>query len=487
LGFAPTRWWDYNAFHFRVGGAREWTINATKKKVILVEDDPAIRDALQLLLSGAGHDVEEFESGEALRESFEPADFCCAILDMNLPGMSGLDVQKLLKEKTRQIQVVFLTGHGEVPLAVEAMRAGALDFIEKPSTDRDILDVVERACQAYSQCYARRVTEVEAKQRIASLTGREQEVFERVALGRQNKEVARDLEISPRTVEIYRARVMDKLEADNLSELIRVAIAGGHYPGFITGKPVELGGSLGRTEATGYGVMYTVREAFKRMNTPIKGLRASMQGFGNVAQYAAKLFIEMGGIVVAVACWDNQELKAFTFRKAEGVDVDELLSMTDRFGTIDRTKAAAAGYEILDANAWIAQEVEVLVPAALENQVTAETAAKIQPTVQVLVEGANGPTTPEADAIIKEKGIFLIPDFLANAGGVTCSYFEQVQCNTNFFWPREEVLERLDHKMTQAFHAVADLSQEEDVYTRDAAYMIAIQRVATACHLRGWA
>ena len=264
-------------------------------------------------------------------------------------------------------------------------------------------------------------------------------------------------------------------------------MAGGHYPGFITGKPVELGGSLGRTEATGYGVMYTVREAFKRMNMPIKGLRASIQGFGNVAQFAAKLFIEMGGIVVAVACWDNDELKAFTFRKADGIDVDELLSMTDRFGTIDRKKAEAAGYEILDGDAWIGQDVELLVPAALENQVTAETAARISPSVKVLAEGANGPTTPEADAILKEKGIFLIPDFLANAGGVTCSYCEQVQCNANFFWPRDEVLDRLDHKMTQAFHAVADLAEEADEYMRDSAYMIAIQRVATACHLRGWA
>lgn len=185
---------------------------------------------MQLLLSGAGYDVEEFESGEALIESFEPKDLCCAILDINLPGMSGLEVQKLLKKKAHRLQVIFLTGHGEVPLAVEAMREGAIDFIEKPSTDRDILKVVERASKAYAQCHARRVTEVEAKQRIASLTRREREVFERVVVGKQNKEVARDLEISPRTVEIYRARVMDKLEADNLSELIRVAIAGGHYP-----------------------------------------------------------------------------------------------------------------------------------------------------------------------------------------------------------------------------------------------------------------
>jgi len=264
-------------------------------------------------------------------------------------------------------------------------------------------------------------------------------------------------------------------------------LSGGHYPGFITGKPVELGGSLGRTEATGYGVMYTVREAFKRMNIPIEGLKASVQGFGNVAQFAAKLFIEMGGIVVAVSCWDNDEHKAFTFRKEDGIDVEYLLSITDRFGTIDRAKASENGYEILDADEWIAQDVDLLVPAALENQITAQTAEKIQPRVKIIAEGANGPTTPEADAILKERGIFVIPDFLANAGGVTCSYFEQVQCNTNFFWPREEVLQRLDQKMTDAFHAVADLAEENGEYMRDAAYMIAIHRVATACRLRGWA
>jgi glutamate dehydrogenase len=264
-------------------------------------------------------------------------------------------------------------------------------------------------------------------------------------------------------------------------------LAGGHYPGFITGKPVEVGGSLGRTEATGYGVIFTVREALKRLGIRVEGVRASLQGFGNVSQYAAKLLIELGGKVIAVSCWDNDDHCAYTFRKVDGIDIDYLLSITDRFGTIDKEKAEASGYEVLEAEAWLEQEVEILIPAALENQITGDNAARIAASVKIIAEGANGPTTPDADEVIKSKGIFVIPDFLANAGGVTCSYFEQVQCNTNFFWPKAEVLERLDQKMTRAFHAVADLAEETGEFMRDAAYMIAIQRVATACHLRGWA
>jgi len=264
-------------------------------------------------------------------------------------------------------------------------------------------------------------------------------------------------------------------------------LAGGRFPGVITGKPIEVGGSLGRTEATGFGVVYTVREALKRMEIPVEGIRASIQGFGNVAQYAAKLLIELGGVVVAVSCWDNDDHCAYTFVKNDGIDVDFLLSITDRFGTIHKEKAQDAGYEVADAEAWLAQDVEILIPAALENQITGENAPKIHEHVRIVAEGANGPTTPEADAVLKDRGIFVIPDFLCNAGGVTCSYFEQVQCNTNFFWPKAEVLERLDQKMTVAFHAVADLAEEAGEFMRDAAYMIAIQRVATACHLRGWA
>jgi len=264
-------------------------------------------------------------------------------------------------------------------------------------------------------------------------------------------------------------------------------LAGGHFPGFITGKPVEVGGSLGRTEAPGYGVIYTVREALKRFEIPIEGIRASLQGFGNVSQYAAKLLIELGGQVVAVSCWDNSDHCAYTFIKPDGIDIEFLLSITDRFGTIDKEKAATADYGVLEAEAWLEQEAEILIPAALENQVTGDNATRIHRKVRLIAEGANGPTTPEADEVLKERGIFVIPDFLANAGGVTCSYFEQVQCNTNFFWPKDEVLERLDQKMTTAFHAVADLAEETGEFMRDAAYMIAIQRVATACHLRGWA
>ncbi len=196
----------------------------------LVEDDPAVRDALEALLSSAGYDVTAFESGEALLESKEPSGYCCVLLDMKLPGMSGLEVQKALKKNHSQLQVIFLTGHGAISLAVEAMRAGAVDFVEKPSNDSELLEVVGRALQTHSKNRAQQVSEAEARQRIASLTIREREVFERVANGRQNKEVARELEISPRTVEIYRARVMRKLGAENLSQLIRVAIASGHYP-----------------------------------------------------------------------------------------------------------------------------------------------------------------------------------------------------------------------------------------------------------------
>jgi len=144
------------------------------------------------------------------------------------------------------------------------------------------------------------------------------------------------------------------------------------------------------------------------------------------------------------------------------------------------------GYEVLPGDAWIEQNVDILIPAALENQINDATVRKIASSVKVIAEAANGPTTPEADKVIKEKGIFVIPDFLANAGGVTCSYFEQVQCNMNYFWTKEEVLSKLDQKMTDAYLKVSALSRDRKVYMRDAAYMIAIQRVADACRLRGW-
>ncbi|HQN07190.1 MAG TPA: Glu/Leu/Phe/Val dehydrogenase [Thermoanaerobaculia bacterium] len=264
-------------------------------------------------------------------------------------------------------------------------------------------------------------------------------------------------------------------------------LAGGKYPGFITGKPVGSGGSLGRTEATGYGVIFTLREALKELGIDITKTKASVQGFGNVAQYAIKLYTQLGGKVVCCSSWDQADQTSYSFRRLSGVDADELLGITDRFGGIDKDKAKGLGYEVLPGDAWIEQDVEILIPAALENQVTGETVKKIKPSVKVIAEGANGPTTPEADKVIQERGIYVIPDFLANAGGVTCSYFEQVQCNMNFFWEKDEVLQKLDAKMTSAYHAVHELAKKRNLYMRDAAYVIAVSRVAKACKDRGWA
>jgi glutamate dehydrogenase (NAD(P)+) len=270
--------------------------------------------------------------------------------------------------------------------------------------------------------------------------------------------------------------MMDELEV----------IHGHKEPGFITGKPVGMGGSLGRTEATGYGVIYTVREALKLMGQPIDKMTAAIQGFGNVAQYATKLFTEYGGKVICVACWDNNDQKTYTFRKMDGLTFEELIGITDKFGTIDKTKAKSLGYEILAGDAWIEQDVVVLIPAAIENQVTADNVNKIAKRVKIVAEGANGPTTPEADKVLEARGIFVVPDFLCNAGGVSCSYFEQVQGNMNYYWERDEVLGKLDVKMTAAFNAVSELARKQKLYMRDAAYVIAVNRVAKACKDRGW-
>jgi glutamate dehydrogenase len=264
-------------------------------------------------------------------------------------------------------------------------------------------------------------------------------------------------------------------------------LRGEYTPGVITGKPLGAGGSLGRTEATGYGVIYTVREAAKHLGLDLTGKKASIHGFGNVAQYASIGFAEMlGGIVVAVACWDRNDKTSYTFSNDDGIDPHFLMSITDQYGTIETAKAKAAGYQVEDGLAWIGKDVDVLMPCAIEGVLTADTVGKIGKRVKIVAEGANGPTTPEADAVIKQRGIFLVPDFLCNAGGVTCSYFESVQNDMNFSWSKDEVLQRLDDKMTVAFKGVAELAKQKKVYMRDAAYMVAIDRVATAMKLRGW-
>ena len=263
--------------------------------------------------------------------------------------------------------------------------------------------------------------------------------------------------------------------------------AGQFTPGVVTGKPLGSGGSLGRTEATGYGVIYTVREAMKHLKLDSTKMAAAIQGFGNVAQYAAIGFVEMlGGKVECVSCYDRHEKKVFTYGHKDGIDPRFLMTIVDQYGTINKAKALKAGYVVEGGEAWIGKDVDVLIPAAKEGQVNAETIKKISKRVKLMAEGANGPTTPEADEYFKNNNVFVIPDFLCNAGGVTCSYFESVQNDMNFYWTKEEVLEKLDTKMTVAFHGVLDMSLEKKVYMRDAAYMVAISRVVNAMELRGW-
>jgi glutamate dehydrogenase len=263
-------------------------------------------------------------------------------------------------------------------------------------------------------------------------------------------------------------------------------IHGKKYPGFITGKPVGMGGSLGRVEATGYGVMITVREAIKELGLDIQGTKASFQGFGNVSQYAIELYQQMGGTPVCVSCWNQKDQKAISFFKKDGFDYKQLLSITDHFGEIDKTKAQDLGFELLPGEAWLEQDVDLLVPAALENQITGSNVSHISKQVKIVAEGANGPTTPEADGEFVKRGVLVIPDFLANAGGVTCSYFEQVQSNQNYYWAKEEVLGKLDYKMTNAYLDVSNFAKAKKLYMRDAAYMISVDRVAKACQARGW-
>jgi glutamate dehydrogenase len=262
-------------------------------------------------------------------------------------------------------------------------------------------------------------------------------------------------------------------------------IVGHKSPGFVTGKPVHHAGSHGRKEAPGFGVMITVREALKDLGLPIEKTRASFQGFGLVGMHAAQLYSRMGGIIHSVACWDQNDRTTYTYRKAGGVDYAQLAGITDRFGEIDKAQAVALGYECLPGDAWIEQDVDILVPAALENQIRMDNIARISPRVKIIAEAANGPTNPDVDPELSSRGILIIPDILANSGGVICSYFEQVQSNMNYFWSKDEVLSKLDSLMTSAYMDVVNFSRKNKQSTRDSVYMLAVDRVARACLDRG--
>ena len=263
-------------------------------------------------------------------------------------------------------------------------------------------------------------------------------------------------------------------------------IVGTKRPGFITGKPVGSGGSLGRKEATGYGLMVTVREALKEININPGNTRASFQGFGNVSRYAIKLYNQMGGSATCVSCWNQADHKPYAYRKQDGINLDELISITNSFGEINKSKAQDLGYECLPGDSWMEQDVDILVPAAIENQITLENVNQISKGVKILAEGANGPTNPEADLTLEDRGILVIPDIIANAGGVTCSYFEQVQSNMNYYWTKDEVLGKLDVHMTSAYISASEFARNNSLPMRSAANVIAVDRVARACMERGW-
>ena len=241
----------------------------------------------------------------------------------------------------------------------------------------------------------------------------------------------------------------------------------------VTGKPVEMGGSLGRREATGRGVMIVTRESAKHLGLDVKGARIAVQGFGNVGSVSAQLLAGIGARIVAVTDW-----KGGVYNEA-GLDVNAMLDYAKAHKSID----GFPGGQALTNEELFGLDVDVLIPAALENQVTIENAPSIK--AKILVEGANGPTTPEAHQHLHERGVFVVPDILANAGGVTTSYFEWVQDRYGYFWELDEVNTRLEKKMIEAFDDVLQTSLKYKVDLRTAAYIVAIARVGGVTKMRG--
>jgi glutamate dehydrogenase len=244
-------------------------------------------------------------------------------------------------------------------------------------------------------------------------------------------------------------------------------------PGFITGKPLALGGSAGRNTSTARGVAICIREAAKVKGIDLTGARVIVQGFGNAGSYLAKFMHDAGAKVVGIS-------DAYgALYSEEGLDIEYLLERRDSFGTVTKLfKNTISNQELLE------RECDILVPAAIENQITAKNAHNIQ--AKIVVEAANGPTTLEATKILTDRGILIVPDVLANSGGVIVSYFEWVQNNQGFYWTEEEVERRLEDLMVRSFHTVYDTSRTRHVDMRLAAYMVGIRRLAEAVELRGW-
>jgi glutamate dehydrogenase (NAD(P)+) len=241
----------------------------------------------------------------------------------------------------------------------------------------------------------------------------------------------------------------------------------------VTGKPLELGGSLGRREATGRGVMIATRESAKHLGFDVNGATVAVQGFGNVGSISAQLLAEVGAKIVAVTDWKGGVYNP------KGLDVQKLIEHVAQHKTVD----GFPGADPLAGDKIFGLDVDVLIPAALENQITMDNAPGIK--AKIVIEGANGPTTPDASKHLYDRGVFVVPDILANSAGVTTSYFEWVQDRYGYFWTEKEVNERLEAKMCEAFNAVLQTSLKYRVDMRTAAYIVAIGRVATVTRLRG--
>ncbi|MDE2206154.1 MAG: Glu/Leu/Phe/Val dehydrogenase, partial [Armatimonadetes bacterium] len=248
---------------------------------------------------------------------------------------------------------------------------------------------------------------------------------------------------------------------------------GRSVPAVVTGKPVAIGGSAGRNDATGRGIVVVTREVAKEFGKSLRGLRVAVQGFGNVGGVAANLFHEMGATVVAVS-----DAMGGLYNP-KGLDVPALRDCANRDGTL----TTHPGGDVVDTQQLLELDVDVLVPAAIENQITAENAPRIK--APIIVEGANGPTTPAADTILREKGVFLVPDVLANAGGVIVSYFEWVQDLQFFFWHEDEVNRKMEDILVRAYNQVREMARSRNVDMRLAAHLIAVKRVADAITIRG--
>jgi glutamate dehydrogenase (NAD(P)+) len=245
--------------------------------------------------------------------------------------------------------------------------------------------------------------------------------------------------------------------------------------GVITGKPLALGGSAGRGDATARGGVYCLREAGKVLGLDLKGATTAIQGYGNAGTFAHKLGVELLGLkVVAVS-----DSKGGIYDPA-GLDYEKVMAHKEKTGSV----VGFSGAKIISNEELLELDVTVLIPSALENVITEANAGRIQ--AKISAELANGPTTPEADKILHENGVYVIPDFLCNAGGVTVSYFEMVQNAYDYYWDEDLVHERLDKKMTAAFHAVHQAAQKHRAHNRLAAYLVAVNRVAEAVQLRGW-